>query len=513
MTFSLPARIPAVLFIILLATYGCDREEAPKPTPVTVSFGQTVGTQILSKTSVRFTSVITAISTSASVTTGYVLSATNAVPTLADAKTGQTVAITTVPYSLTATLANLILNASYHVRAYVTAPTGTVYGPVTTFQLKLTFPDLLGGELTDLLRNRDIGYGFVVFEGDVLKVSGQGGLRSRLVDAEGEKPYTIDTKMHIASMSKTITAMAFTQLMAQKGLKTTDKIAPYLPPSWPKGENIDQITFRDLLNHRSGFVGLMDNCQNGAFSENIYGGLKQLISKGVKAVNRGKSCYQNANFGLFRVLIPALTGYAFTGNDATDDQQTQQLYLTYVQKNVLEKVGLTNIVPTQPTAEPTYTYDSPYSGRKGWNPGGFASTLGAYGWYMTPREAGQLYAAVLSSPDQAVLPTAYKDTLLLNNLGCYRATMLTGDLAYHDGLWYERASAPYAGLRTIWMKMPNNVTMVLFVNALDSQRGIFPSSNGTDIVMSVIQAYNRAWQSANGRIAPPTITLEHPEPH
>ncbi len=513
MLFSQVKTLLIGLLVILLVSYGCKRSTEPEPIHVTVSFGQPVGVTILSRTSVKLVSTITAISTSEPVTRGYVLSVTNATPTLADIKTKQTTAITALPYTVSDTVTNLTLNATYYVRPYVTTAAETVYGPVSTFQLKLSVADLFGLELDDLLRGKNVGYGYVVYENNTLKTSGQGGLKSRSVDAEGEKPYTIDTKMHIASMSKTIVAMAFTQVMAQKGIKTTDKIAAYLPPSWPKGDNIDRITFRELLNHRSGIVGLGNNCQNGAFSENIYSGLKQLIGKGVTTANRGQYCYQNANFGLFRVLIPAMTGYSFSGDDATDDQQTQQLYLTYVQKNILEKVGLTGIVPTHPMGDPTYTYDYPYSGRKGWNPGAFTSTLGAYGWYLTPREAGKLYATVLSSVDQTVLSTAYKDSLLINNLGCFRATTNLGDLAYHDGWWYLNSVAPYAGLRTLWIKLPNNLTAVLFVNALNRQQGLFPSDDGSDIVASVTRAYSRARQSAGGRVDPLQITLEHPEPH
>lgn len=379
-----------------------------------------------------------------------------------------------------------------------------------------TLTDLLAQTLTDSLQNRNIGYGFVIYQNKELKASGSGGLKSRSLDAEGEKPYTIDTKMHIASMSKTIAAMAFTQLAAQKGLKTTDRIINYLPPAWPKGENIDQITFWDLFNHRSGIIGLGDNCQNGSYAENIYSGLKQLIAKGVKKANRGQYCYQNANVGLFRMLIPALTGYTFTGDDPTDDQQTQQLYQAYIQKNVFEKVGLTNIVPYQPTGGNTYCYDYPYSGKAGWNPGNFTSTLGAYGWYMTPQEAGKLYASVLSTTDESVLPTAYKDTLLLNNLGCFRVASSLGDVAYHDGWWYltySNSGLTYVGLRTIWMKFPDNLTVVLFTNALNTTTGLFPSRDGTDIVPFVFRAYSRAQQLKGARTGPATIVIEHPEPH
>ncbi len=376
-----------------------------------------------------------------------------------------------------------------------------------------TLATLYAQTLTDGLQDRDLGYGFVIYDKATMVASGAGGFKSRLVDREGQQPYTIDTKMHIASMSKTIAAMAFAQVAAQKGIRTTDRIAPYLPPSWAKGPNIDQITFRDLLTHRSGITGLGDNCQNGAYSENIYTGLQRLIEKGVTTANRGQYCYQNANFGLFRVLIPALMGYAFTGNQQTDDQQTQQRYLTSVQETIFSKVGLTGIVPTYPTGSPTYTYDYPYSGVAGWSPGSFFSVLGAYGWYLSPREAGKLYATVLSSDDQNVLTTAYKDSLLTNNLGVFRLSTSLGNVSYHDGWWYRDDNKPYQGLRTIWMKLPDNLTVVLFTNALDDKTKLFPSTDGTDIVTFAFRAYSKAKQLKGGRTAPATLRIEHPEPH
>lgn len=376
-----------------------------------------------------------------------------------------------------------------------------------------TLATLYATALNDSLKNRDIGYGFVIYENATMVASGSGGFKSRVVDREGQQPYTIDTKMHIASMSKTIVAMAFAQMMAQKGIRTTDRIAPYLPPAWSKGPNIDQITFRDLLTHRSGITGFGDNCQNGAYSENTYAGLQRLIAKGVTSANKGQYCYQNANFGLFRILIPALTGYVFTGNQQTDDQQTQQQYLAYAQENIFGKVGLTGIVPTYPAGSPTYTYDAPYSGGMGWNPGSFFPVLGAYGWYLSPHEAGKLYATVLSSDSQTVLTTPYKDSLLTNNLGVFRLSTNLGSVAYHDGWWYRDDNKPYQGLRTIWMKLPDNLTVVLFTNALDSKTKLFPSTDGADIVAFAFRAYGKAKQLKGGRLGPVTVHIEHPEPH
>ncbi|AQG79925.1 serine hydrolase domain-containing protein [Spirosoma montaniterrae] len=503
----------ALLSVCLLLIYSCKREQDEPAPPVIITFGPSAIGEPRSTTTAFVSSTLTSAPTGQALTVGYVWSKMNAQPTLTDNKTTQTLSLTALPASLTTTLTGLDNGATYYARAYVTVGSNTTYGPVVSFQMNITLARLFAQALTDSLQNKDIGYGFTIFQGNTLAASGTGGFQSRTTDPEGQRPYTIDSKMHMASMSKTLTAMAFVQLMAQKGIRSTDRIAAYLPPSWPKGPNVDQITFRELLTHRSGIIGLGNNCVNGAFSENIYTGLKQLIAKGVTAANRGQYCYQNANVGLFRVLIPALTGYTFTGTDATDDQQTQQRYVAYIQQNVLEKVGLTNIVPTFPSGNITYGYSYPHTGAAGWNPGNFSSTVGAYGWYMTPREAGTLYATVLSSPDQSVLSTAFKDSLLLNNMGCFRISSNLGNFAYHDGWWYFNNIVPYYGFRTIWMKLPDNMTVVLFTNALHRQTGRFPSNDGTDITTFVARAYSRARQANGGRLPAVTFTLEHPEPH
>ncbi|MGV3557641.1 serine hydrolase domain-containing protein [Larkinella arboricola] len=376
----------------------------------------------------------------------------------------------------------------------------------------VTWFDSFGKMLDDSLKPKKIGYAYVILEGAEVRASGSGGLKSRTNEAEGEKAFTLDTKLHVASISKTITAMAFLHLAAQKGIKITDKIAPYLPPAWVKGQNINQITFRDLMTHESGLIGLANTCTNGAYSENIWWGLQQLVQKGIRASNRGKYCYQNANFGLFRILIPAILGYSFTGDDQRDDEQTQQRYMAYVQQNVFEKVGITSAVADQPPGDPTYAYTYPSGLESGWNAGDFTNTVGAYGWHLTPRETGKLFATVFSTTDQRILTTAWKDTLLTNGLALFSGTMPDGSIRYHDGWWYLRL-AQYQGVRTVWMQFPDNVTVVLFVNALHGTRGYFPSDDGNDIVPYLTRAYTLARAAKTGRKMGGTLTLEHPEPH
>ena len=49
---------------------------------------------------------------------------------------------------------------------------------------------------------------------------------------------------NIASVSKTITAVAVIKMLASKGLTVDTKISPYIYSEWSQGQNIGQLTFR-----------------------------------------------------------------------------------------------------------------------------------------------------------------------------------------------------------------------------------------------------------------------------
>ena len=60
--------------------------------------------------------------------------------------------------------------------------------------------------------------------------------------------------MHVASVSKLITAMAMTKLLFSRNISPDAHISPWLPKYWHKGPGVDRITFRQLLTHNSGLV-------------------------------------------------------------------------------------------------------------------------------------------------------------------------------------------------------------------------------------------------------------------
>nr|WP_295931086.1 serine hydrolase domain-containing protein [uncultured Dyadobacter sp.] len=374
--------------------------------------------------------------------------------------------------------------------------------------------------LNDSLKDRGFGYSFAVFKRNELLGSGAGGLQARKQETGQDKAVTLDTKMQIASMTKTLTAAAFLKLAKEKGIRTSDKIVGYLPKNWVIGPNVELITFKDLLTHTSGIVGLGENCRNGAYGENIWDGLKALIAKGITKENRGQFCYQNANFGLFRVLIPVISGLQMTGGDTNDAFYTSRSYEDYVRKNLLEKAGvvtgefLLNGMPT-----PTYGFDFPYSGEFGFDPGDFTSTTGGYGVYLSANDAIKVYDALFSPGNSAVITQEIRDELLSGGLGNYSAVMPEGKFSYHDGWWYSGYGLPNPkGFRSVWMHCPEDITVVLFTNALRNSDGLFPirSAFYQDITSYVLWAFSQYKNPERGkRMAPVNFHdyLEHPEPH
>jgi len=374
--------------------------------------------------------------------------------------------------------------------------------------------------LDDSLKGRGFGYSFAVYQKDRMIGTGVGGFYARKAEIQEDKLVTADTKMQIASMTKTITSAAFLKLAKQKGIKITDKIIDYLPKNWVKGPNIELITFKDLLTHTSGIVGMGENCKNGAFTENVWYGLKLLIENGVKKENHGSSCYQNANFGLFRVLIPAINGLEFTGNDTNDAVSALNGYEEYVRKNIFEKAGVVLDAPfSNGLPTPTFGYDFPYSGEYGFDPGDFSSTTGGYGIYLTANEGVKLYAALFSPENNAVITQDIRDEIVDNGLGSYSAVMPEGKFSYHDGWWYSGIGiANPKGFRSVWMHCPEDITVVLFTNALRNGDGLFPirSDFYQDITSYVLWAFSKYKDPGRGKRMRQVDFhryLEHPEPH
>ena len=93
---------------------------------------------------------------------------------------------------------------------------------------------------------------------------------------DGDVAWGPGVKMHVASASKLITAMAMTRLLRDHKISFDDRIEPWLPQYWRRGGNIQNLSFRHLLAHTSGLFAFKKN-DAGPFD---YQSMKDAISLG-----------------------------------------------------------------------------------------------------------------------------------------------------------------------------------------------------------------------------------------
>ena len=117
---------------------------------------------------------------------------------------------------------------------------------------------------------------------------------------DGSESWTPDVRMHVASLSKIVTAIAMTKLLNDQGMSYDTPIIDYLPGYWTKGPSVNLITFRQLMDHTSGLA--FDNETSGTDFEFM----KEQIAAGT--THLGQYSYQNMNYGLCRILIATING-------------------------------------------------------------------------------------------------------------------------------------------------------------------------------------------------------------
>jgi hypothetical protein len=217
-----------------------------------------------------------------------------------------------------------------------------------------------------------VGYGLAISLAGVPAAIGQGGFAQiPLLDAN--VLFTHQTDIQVASVSKTITAIALLQLMEKLGISPDDAIGPYLPKTWAQGKGFSDgaITFDDLLTHQTGVDQALAAIINEATEElpnpNTWEGLELLVAAGIPSevaatdcpVDNGDGtytlgapkdpdddhygvlCYKNANYALARELIWRLalqTGDLGAAYDVAEPKEMPMASATGYQKVVRDHV-------------------------------------------------------------------------------------------------------------------------------------------------------------------------------
>ncbi|HMU11549.1 MAG TPA: serine hydrolase domain-containing protein [Ferruginibacter sp.] len=130
----------------------------------------------------------------------------------------------------------------------------------------------------------------------------------------GTDPITDTTPLHIASVSKTFTAMGILKLMQDGKLNLDDEFSKFFPAF-----NYPGVTIRSLLNHRSGLPNYTHFLENLGWDKTHFASnedvLHFLIERKAELVDIGtpnsRFSYCNTNYALLALLIEKISGKSY----------------------------------------------------------------------------------------------------------------------------------------------------------------------------------------------------------
>jgi len=302
-----------------------------------------------------------------------------------------------------------------------------------------------------------------------LAVVSQEGLARTTADAPS-RPMDPHLPTNVASISKVITTIGVLQSLANHNRDLDDEIAPFLPPDWTEGNNVDTITFRELLTHRSGF-------RQG---DDSYAGLKAQIAAGVTTLNKAQAVYNNLNFSIFRVLLPYMEGFNDPGA-ATRDAATAAFYVDYIRQNVLEPAGVTGAACKAPAGtQKILSYPLPPGSTNGTDWGDWTSICGGGGWVMTAADIYKVLLALTGGTN--LLTNAQRTEMDTNCFGWDCSVQTQNDFRGKNGILIGGDGKVW--LYTFAGVFKRTVPVVVVVNS--------DTPNGANITNVVAQAFQNA---------------------
>ena len=312
-----------------------------------------------------------------------------------------------------------------------------------------------GNALHSALKDSTVGYVMRLRENGATIYTLEWNWAKRPTD--GGEGWTPSVRMHVASCSKLITAIAMTKLLNDKNISYDAPIISHLPNYWTKGPKVNQITFRQLMTHTSGLnYGVKSSASDYLF-------MKSQIAAGVP--NIGKYWYQNMNFGLCRILISTINGNIATSatlSDANWDFLTIQAYINYVTSHIFTPSGVSGPSPAHAAAD-ALAYQFPVTGG-GWNSGDLSTVLGGAGWHISPDELLNVMGTFRRKG--TIMTTQQAQTMLDNGFGIdvIQNTPL-GKYYNKNGAWANGNPPGESEEQSLAYFLPNEMELVVLTNS------------------------------------------------
>ncbi|NUN13218.1 MAG: serine hydrolase, partial [Myxococcales bacterium] len=327
--------------------------------------------------------------------------------------------------------------------------------------------------LYDNLKPFAMGYSYAAGRyGSVVGYGGVGLARASWEVVSPNLPFDPGTRVHLASVSKTIMAMSYGVLVDRAGFDLDQKFWPWVADMYPNVDaDVKQITFRQIMQHKAGFDG--DTQYYDACADPLEDAVGALLADGpLEPVGQGN--YTNSSTCINRVVLEHITGIP---------------YVQWATTNVLSKAGVYDTTPTTlgpPTAAAYYANHLEYSTTSGIEPNlsvyfepTYAPVVAAWGWYSNARD---MLKYLMGLRNGLVVDTDVLDNLFTTEAGFFDITTNVGTGYWHNGGWgstyYPNNKKHTAGVSTVIMHLPEETDLVILINtlknsALDQGAGAF----------------------------------------
>ncbi|RYY70704.1 MAG: class A beta-lactamase-related serine hydrolase [Chitinophagaceae bacterium] len=334
------------------------------------------------------------------------------------------------------------------------------------------------------------GYSFVITKGGQVADSFSMG-NARKSSAGGNTPWTTNQEINVASVTKTLTAVAVFQLMTKNNLQPGDSIGAWLPTYFNATQTIRNLTFEELMTHSSGITE----------SSTSFDSLIAIVRRPLADPAKTKNVYSNVNFALFRAMIPYLRDKSaaasqeanmIPGNPSGFETWLSNAYVGYMQSNVFTPIGLgvTNCKPSPNTAQAFSEPTGPSQAVA--NLTDWTEISGGGGFFMSVLEMARFNAFlantydIVSKENRAIMDSKFMGW----DTGDSRMTSAGRSYGKDGALRWDNDNNGLdvgdAGLQTLIVKYPNKVELAIAVNSLN---GNWRSLSGL-----ALTAYEAAWE-------------------
>lgn len=313
--------------------------------------------------------------------------------------------------------------------------------------------------IADILAGETVGHAFsITYQGLLYQAGESAGWARTAADA----PATAQSPskaMHVASVSKMLTAILVLRLLDEQGLTPDTLVAPYLPSNWTLGAGVENLTFKDFMIHESGMG------QKGSL--NGYQSLRDAIALPLGSTS---FFYNNGNYGLMRVLVAGLMGI-----DPVDypefaaDVLTASAFQIYAD-SVYNPIGV-DIQCASNDPAPTIQYNFPDGGASGYLEPDQHLGCGGFGWFISSNELAQVLTYLRNT--ELLLPAQARQWMETEFLGYMDPANYGwiggayGTYLMHGGDWGHSPGE----LHACAVAFPIQVEVGLVIN---SERGAIP---------------------------------------